>query len=139
MKKIITNFVAIAFLMFITSCEFNFSTANIDDVKMCTSINDNQCGSDNPNFTPSTPEIFISCHLKNAPENTEVEFAWFFYGQEKIAIDVVKLNSGDQIGTLNLQSSFSRPNNGWPVGEYEVIITILGTEKEPVVKKFWVQ
>ena len=139
MKKIITSFIAIAFLMFISSCDFNFSTANIDDVKMCTSINDNQCASDNPNFSPGTPEIFISCHLNNPPNNTEVEFAWFYYGQEKIAIDAVKLNSGDQIGTLNLQSSFSRPNNGWPVGEYEVVITILGTEKEPVVKKFSVQ
>ncbi|MCD4772246.1 MAG: hypothetical protein K8R41_02545, partial [Bacteroidales bacterium] len=66
-------------------------------------------------------------------------FAWFYYGQEKVRIDAVKLNSGDQIGTLNLQSSFTRPNNGWPVGEYEVVITILGTEKEPVVKKFSVQ
>ena len=139
MKKIITSFVAIALLIFISSCEFNFSTANIDDVKMCTSINDNQCPSDNPNFSPGTPEIFISCHLNNAPENTEVEFAWFYYGQEKIAIDAVKLNSGDQIGTLNLQSSFTRPNNGWPVGEYEVVITILGTEKEAVIKKFSVQ
>ena len=139
MKKIITSFVAIAFIMLISSCEFNFNTANIDDVKICTSIYDNQCPTDNPNFSTGTPEIFVSCHLNNPPNNTNVKFSWIYYGQSKITIDEVTLNSGEQMGTLNLQSSLSRPNNGWPVGEYEVVITILGTEKEAIVKKFTVQ
>lgn len=139
MKKNLSILSVIAFIMFVSSCSFNVTTANIDNVKMCTSINNNQCSSDNPNFKSNTREIFISCNLNNAPNNTEVEFAWFYYGQKKISIDAVKLNSGDKIGTINLQSSLSRPNNGWPLGEYEVVITILGTEKEPVVKKFSVQ
>jgi len=136
-KQIITLLAAAA--LFMTGCEFNYSSANIDNVKMCTSISDNQCNSDNPNFTPVTPEIYVSCQLKNAPENTNVEFAWFYLGQQKIKIDAVTFNSGDLIGTVNMQSSLSRPNNGWPVGEYEVVISIPGTEKDPVVKKFSVQ
>jgi len=139
MKKIISSLFVVAFLLFLAACDFNVSTAHIADVKMCTRIQDNQCAADQPNFSKGTPEIFISCHLKNAPENTKVKFAWYYYGQKKIAIDAVTLSSGNRVGNLNLQSSLSRPNNGWPVGEYEVVISIVGMDKEPVVKKFTVQ
>jgi len=115
MKKLVGTLAIVSLLVLYSAC--NVTTANIDDVKMCTSISDNQCAADNPVFEVSTPEIYISCHLNNAPENTEVEFAWFYYGQEKIAIDAAKLNSGSNIGTLNFQSSLSRPNNGWPEGD----------------------
>ncbi len=139
MKKI-TRLISVFFLLlFLSACEFNVSTARITDVKMCTRISNNQCASDNPTFTRSTPEIYISCHLKNAPENTKVRFDWNYYGQKKFTIRSVELNSGNRTGTLNLQSSLSRPNNGWPVGEYEVVITLVGLDKDPVVKKFTVQ
>ncbi len=98
-----------------------------------------QCAHDNPNFNTETPEIYVSCQLKNAPPETQVEFTWYYLGQRKIKIDAVTLSSGDLTGTLNMYSSLSKPNNGWPVGEYEVVIAIVGTEKEPVVKKFSVQ
>ena len=137
MKKNIIIFVFFGAIAIFNSC--NFSTANISDVKMCTSITDNQCSTDKPVFNTNTPEIFVSCHLNNAPNDTEVEFAWFYLEQDRIPIDAVVLNSGDNIGTLNLNSSLSRPNNGWPTGDYEIIITILDTEKEPMVKQFWVQ
>ncbi len=137
MKKVVTGIFAILFLAFLASC--SFSTAHIDDVKMCTRIANNQCTQDNPIFSTGTPEIFISCHLKNAPENTKVRFDWNYYGQKKFTIRSVTLNSGDKIGTLNLQASLSRPNNGWPKGDYEVAISIMDTDKEPVIKKFSVQ
>lgn len=137
MKKNFLNLAVLSVTLFMAAC--SVTTANVDDVKVCTSISDNQCPSDNPSFTTSTPEIYISCHLNNAPENTEVEFAWFYLGQQKIAIDAVKLNSGSNIGTLNLQSSLSKPFNGWPQGDYEVVISIVGFDKDPIVKSFSVQ
>jgi hypothetical protein len=137
MKKVISLFASLSLVLFITAC--SLTTANIDDVKVCTSITDNQCLADNSLFTTNTPEIYISCHLNNAPENTEVEFAWFYLGQEKMAIDAVKLSSGSNIGTLNLQSSLSKPTNGWPQGDYEVVLSIVGFDIDPIVKKFSVQ
>jgi hypothetical protein len=74
--------------------------------------------------------------LHNAPNDTKVQFAWYYLGQDRIAIDAVTLSSGDEIGSLKMNSSLNRPNKGWPSGEYEVVITILGTEKEPIIKKF---
>lgn len=137
MKKIISILAFLSVIILLSSC--NFSTANISDTKMCTSIADDQCSADKPVFDTNTPEIFVSCHLNNAPNDTDVEFAWFYLGQDRISIDAVTFSSGDAIGTLNLQSSLTRPNNGWPEGDYEIVITILGTEKEPVIKSFWVK
>ncbi len=139
MKKITTSFFTVIILILLSSCDFSVSTAHIDDVKMCTRISNNQCPADNPTFSRNTPEIYVSCHLKNAPENTKVRFDWNYYGQKKFTIRSVTLDSGDKTGTLNLQSSLSRPTNGWPVGEYEVAISIVGVDKSPVIKKFSVQ
>ena len=137
MKKISASLFISFLLMLIASC--SFTTANIDDVKMCTSIVNNQCDADNPIFSTATPEIFISCSLKNAPENTDVEFAWYYYDVQKVKIDAVVLNSGLNTGTLSFQSSLPKPDNDWPIGDYEVIMTILGYDKEPIVKKFSVK
>ncbi len=139
MKRITTSFFTAIILMLLSSCDFSVSTAHVDDVKMCTQISNNQCPADNPTFSRNTPEIFVSCRLKNAPENTKVKFNWIYYGQKKFIIRSVVLNSGNKTGTLNLQSSLSRPNNGWPVGEYEMAINIVGVDKAPVIKKFSVQ
>lgn len=136
MKKIISILFVVAFLG-LTSC--NFDSSNITDVKMCTALNDNQCDMDKPVFDAYTPTIYVSAHLNNAPTDTQVSFGWFYLGDDRILIDTVTLSSGDNIGTLNLQSGLSKPTNGWPAGDYEVVITIIGTEKEPIVKQFWVQ
>ncbi|MBC34714.1 MAG: hypothetical protein CL663_01535 [Bacteroidetes bacterium] len=136
MKTKITTFFIYAAIITIVAC--SATTAHIDEARVCTSVADNQCPTDNPVLGTSTPEIFVSCQLKNAPENTDVNFAWVYLGQQKIAIDNVTLNSGSNIGTVNMQSSLSRPTNGWPPGDYEVIISIVGFDKD-VVKSFSIQ
>ncbi len=136
MKKRINLFALVSVILVLAAC--SATTAHVDNVKMCTSVTDNLCNQDNPTFTTTTPEIYCSCNLKNAPENTEVEFAWYYLGDQKIAIDAVTISSGDRIGTLDLQTSLSKPFNGWPKGKYEVAISIVGFDKT-VVKSFSVQ
>lgn len=137
MKKSINILSVLSLFFLFSSC--NFSTANIDNVKMCTSVNDNQCAADTPSFSNTTPFIYISCDLNNAPENTQVKMEWAYLGEQRISIDAITQSSGSNIGTVHLQSNLSRPNNGWPSGDYEVVITILDTENAPIVKKFSVQ
>ncbi|MGK0411826.1 MAG: hypothetical protein ACJA1B_000008 [Polaribacter sp.] len=137
MKKAIHIFVTLSLVLFFTAC--NFSTANIDDVKMCTNITDNQCPSDNPVFSTTSPLIYVSCHLNNAPENTDVKMEWIYLGEQRLVIDAVLQNSGSNIGNLNIQSNLSKPTNGWPIGDYEIVLTIVGTDKEPNVKTFSIQ
>lgn len=127
----------IIFLVYTGGCEF--STASISDVKICKSINQNQCNSDNPIITGNPSEIFVSCKLKYAPEATDINFKWFYFGQTKFEIGDVTLNSGSDGSALDMQTSFSRPNNGWPKGNYEVVIQIMVDGKDAVVKQFQIQ
>jgi hypothetical protein len=139
MKKVIISLIVLIGLIVIFSkggCEFNVSTAKVADAKICTSLSGDLCNNDNPVISPNTREIYASCLLKNATENTKVKFSWVYYGNTKIDIDNVTLNSGNKIGNLNLHSSLSRPTKGWPKGEYEVVIQVQTDNAEPVTKQF---
>ena len=136
-KSLIINSLAIISLLFVVyGCECSFSTARLIDAKVCTSLDGNLCNQDKTNIEATSPAIFASCVLKNAPQNTEVKFTWYYYGDTKFEIDSVVLSSGDNIGSIEMYSSLSIPYNGWPTGVYEVEISIVNDTAEPVVKQF---
>jgi len=138
MKKI--SLILPVIMMLITaSCEFDFSTANISDVRVCTSMSGNLCGNDNSTLSISTQNIFVSCKLKNAPPDTKVKFTWKYVEGEPLVIDEVVLNSEDRGTNLDLHSSLSRPYNGWPKGKYAVEIRIGGNDDTPEVKNFQIR
>lgn len=139
MKKFLKYFFLLILAIIVLSFFFDLDSSHIEDIKICEQLQDSQCNNDKAVFDVNSPQIVVSCKLANAPIDTEVEFAWYYINNGKTKIDAVVVNSGEEIGTLNLNSSLNRPNNGWPIGDYEVIITILNTEKEPTVKSFWVK
>ncbi len=139
MKKFFKYFFLVILALIILSFFFDFNTAHIEDVKMCNTLNTNQCTNDKPVFDVNTPQIAVSCKLENPPMGTQVQFSWFYISDGRTEIDAVVVNSGEEIGTLDLNSSLNKPSNGWPKGDYEVIIKILDTEKDPIVKSFWVK
>lgn len=139
MKKFFKYFFLIILAIIILSFFFDLNTAHIEDVKICNTLNTNQCTMDKPVFDVSTPQIVVSCKLKNPPMETRVQFSWFYISDGRTEIDAVVINSGEEIGTLDMNSSLNKPSNGWPEGDYEVIIKILDTEKEPITKQFWVK
>lgn len=119
------------------SCEV--TTAHLTDLSVCTSLSENLCAADMPVISTDAEELVVSCKLKNAPPATEVTFTWVYYGDTRIEIDAVTLNSGNEGSELDLHSTLSRPTNGWPIGTYEVVAKILSADKEPIVKQFTIQ
>ncbi|MDP3451316.1 MAG: hypothetical protein Q8R90_00050 [Bacteroidales bacterium] len=138
-KKIVYNALFVLLLsgvVAVTGCECSVSTANIQDVKICTSLSGNLCNQDNTTLGDTSPAIYVSCLLKNAVSSTKVKFTWLYYGDTKIKIDDVTLDTGELSGTVELNSYLSQPTNGWPKGVYEVEITVLTDNAKPVVKQF---
>ncbi|MDD4192164.1 MAG: hypothetical protein PHI28_12590 [Mangrovibacterium sp.] len=121
------------------SCQCNVSTAKVSDVKICTVLTGNLCDQDYPVISSSAGEIFASCVLKHGVADTKVKFSWMYYGDTKIEIDHVVLDTGDKMGNLELHSSLSRPNNGWPKGVYEVVIQVQTDNAKPVSKQFTIE
>lgn len=137
MKRVIILFVIGLSIVVMAFNQCNISTANITDVKMCDNITDYQCEADNPVFSPSTPVIFITCILRNAPDGTIINFAWYYVEEgQKILIDEVSLES--EGSTTPMYSNFTAPDNGWPTGNYEVVLSLNTDNSEPITKTFTV-
>lgn len=139
MKKFFLFLLFVIVAIVVLSFFFDLDSTHVEEVKICSQIVGNQCPSDEPVFEVNTPQIVVSCKLGNPAPDSKVEFAWYYKTDGEVKIDAVILSSGDHIGTLEMHSSLSRPNNGWPAGDYEVVIKIMDTEKEPIIKKFYVR
>ncbi len=139
MKKFFKYLFLIIVIIIALSFFFDLNTAHIDEAQVCDQISENICQVDKPIFETNTPQIFVSCELKNPPGETQVKFSWCFLENGRTKVDAVVLNNGDEIGNIDMYSSLNKPNNGWPIGDYEVVIKILDTEKEPLVKAFYVR
>ena len=142
-KPIIISVILIVAIFFIVGvsfeeggCQCSVSTAKLSDAKVCTSLTGNLCDQDNLVLPASTPMIYVTCMLKYASANTKVKFSWMYYGDTKFEIDNAVLDTGDNIGNLELHSNLSRPDNGWPTGVYEVIIQVQTDNAKPLVKQF---
>jgi len=136
MKKFILVVSFFSAIVMFNGC--NFTTAKIQDVKICNDLHDNACDSDHPTLSIDDPEFYISCSVMNAPSDTKVKFSWYYTTGERIEIDAVTVHL-EEGGSLPVYSSLSAPYAGWPDGDYEVIIQIEGHEDKTVVKTFTVR
>ena len=139
MKKFFLLIFTVIIIVIILSYFIDFNSSHIKEIRICHQIENHQCPNDEPVFDSQSPEIFLSCKLGNPIPETNIEFAWYYTTNIRNKIEVVILNSDDYIETLQIHTSLSRPEKGWPLGDYEVIITILNTKKEPIIKKFYVR
>lgn len=141
MKKIIA--LAGAILVTITLQACNVSTASLSDTKLCVDAdNAGVCSSDSSTFETTTPEIFLSANLNNAPSGTKVTGTWRYIkgelGNDPQDIDSVTAEAKEG-GSQPYTSAITSPTAGWPKGDYEVTITLSSDNSTPVVKKFSIQ
>ncbi len=107
----------------------NVSTANISDVKLCTTKGSGgDCGSDAASFPGSTPVIYCSAVIKNAPSGTKVTFEWK-HGSETLGKADVETSSG-------VVSSNFTTNGAVEPGTYSLTVKINSDNSIPVTKEF---
>ena len=141
MQKTLSLLALATVLLFVNACSFNVSTASVSNVLMCDTPVEEVCPADVTEFTVASPMLYLSCDLNYAPEDTKIKFSWFKADGERFLIDTVSLRAGD-IGsgsTFSVHSNLSRPNNGWPLGNYEVEISLNTDNFKPIVKAFVVK
>jgi hypothetical protein len=119
----------VCFSSIFPSC--SVSTASISDVKVCTSLNGSECGSDASSFHSDAPVIYCSANLKNAPADTKVTFEWKHDGESFGKADVSS-------GSGTVQSSY-RPPSTFPPGKYSVTVKLAVDNSTPVTKEFTIE
>lgn len=126
-----------------TGCqgEISFTSASLSNATMCRSVNSQTMEPvDKANvFTSDTPEIFCSVRLSNAPDGTEVKIEWTYVqdeagGTADYFIDSATMTAA---GTRYIAFSISKPDTGWPKGDYKVVLFVDG--KERLTQTFKVQ
>lgn len=138
MKKIAVLIAAIfiASLLLVipfTGCEgeVSFTTASLSEVTMCTGVDSEE----KPvgiadSFNTDTPEIYTSAKLSNAPADTELKVEWIYIkGEADVTDYLIDEFTGTTEGSGYPWVSLSRPEDGWPKGDYKVVWYIDGKEK----------
>jgi len=129
------RFVLVCFLVvlgFVTGCEVKVTTAKLSDARMCLSVDP---ATKKPVeladvFRPDTPEITCSVKLSSAPE-TNITARWIYVqGEVKDLKDhLITEYSLVADGTRYLSFAMEKPDNGFPRGEYKVVLLMDGKEK----------
>lgn len=135
MKTKVLSLFLIASCVFVMAAACEVTTANITDVRMCDNSQNLQCPADNPSFTTTTPEIFCTVVLNNAPEGTQITASWYYLEDEQTFIDSAMLLSEETAS--DLEFLLTKPTNDWPTGNYKVELQI--NNEEPLVKEFSVK
>lgn len=139
MKKLLIIVAALLGAMSLLACEV--STANLTNVRICNNAVDNggDCSEDMTAFKTTDPVIYLSANLENAPDGTVVTATWNYvkgeYSNEKQEIDKVSATATDG-GNLPFHASLTGPTDGWPKGDYEVIVSLSSDNSTPITKPF---
>ena len=112
--------------------EVSFTTASLSEATMCQSVDkDMRPVNATSVFNADTPEIFCSVKLSNAPPDTEIKAEWIYIEGEAEGLENYMIDEWSVIteGTHYFSTSMTRPYDGWPMGEYKVVLYIDGKEK----------
>jgi hypothetical protein len=124
-----------------SGCEFSFSTAKLSEAVMCLSVNEDTkkpIGKTDV-FSSDTPEIFCSVRLSHAPADTTIKSEWIYVKGEvedltDYTIDEFSLTAE---GTSYVSFSLTRPNTGFPKGDY--MLKLLMDDEEKIALSFRVE
>ena len=89
-------------------------------------VSDSSGGPAKSTFTPNTPKVHVDAKIIDAATGSTARSEWI---AEKVVgappnykIDAADLKVGPLMNKVNF--SFSKPNNGWPIGDYRVDLFI---------------
>jgi hypothetical protein len=119
----------------------NVSTASLSEATTCKSV-DQQTKrpvEKTDIFSADITEIFCSVKVSNAPPETQITAVWVYIQGEAKDLKNYKIAEYtlQGSGTRYLSFSITRPDKGWPIGDYEVKLFV--AEKEKLTVPFKVQ
>jgi hypothetical protein len=113
--------------------EVSFTTAKLSDAVICNGVDQSTMKplGITDVFSPDAPDIYCSVKLSNAPEDTQVVGEWIYVGGDVEGLSDHKIAdySLKADGTKYLSFSLSRPDNGFPKGDYVCKLYLNGDEK----------
>ena len=103
-------------------------------ITMTTGVNDNmEPFNEAYTFHSNTPEIICAVKLGDVPAHTEVTAEWIYLeGVEPERNYTIGDYTLEGESWINMAFSLSRPDKGWPIGDYEVVLYVNGVPEQRV-------
>lgn len=116
---IVTGFIMLVILTVFSTDSVSFTTANIKNARMTTSVDSSGKPADSvKSYMVKAPQLVCSAELHNAPENTKVKFVWN-YITGNIRITEFVMESGSKGTNVYVFSNLTN-DKPWPKGDYKV-------------------
>ena len=110
--------------------------ASLSNATMCKSV-DLETGEPiepSDTFSTTTPLIFCSVKVSNATPDTKISAEWLYLQQganDETGLLIADWNTTTE-GTHYIPLSIMSPENGWPTGDYKIVLYLDGNEKTSV-------
>lgn len=122
-------FLCVFFLVSMLTCATVFAAAELVSLTICKGISSELNPVDpTDKFTLDTAAIHAVAKIEGGKPNTKVTGT--FISVDAISIPNYEINTADAVlqkeGTTNAHFSLSKPNNGWPAGNYKIDVFIDG-------------
>lgn len=116
-------------LLIIGGGSCSITSARLTETAMASEVDADtqQAVSKTDEFSPDAPVIYATALLNNAPEDTLITAKWRYVTED---IDIASVDLESTETSQYISFSLSAPDNGFPVGDYEVELYIDGTLEE---------
>lgn len=108
------------------------------NVVLCARNAQYECFDSQLTFSANTADIMVNAGLENVLEQTQITVQWTYLDGElgqPVEIDSTIFEKTDG-GVISMYAILSRPDNGWPQGDYEVVLSSDENNVEPVIVPF---
>jgi len=110
------------------------TTANVSNAVMTTGIDDNYAPIDNVTEFAVNTDVYVAADLKNAPDDTNITFIWYYEGQQL----ATKTISNGEVSDAPLAGYLPADFMSQP-GNYSVEIYIDDRDKPDTVNQYTVK
>ena len=113
----------------------------LDNVTLCQLDDQGDCITSIAILPVTSPGVRVKANVSTAPVGTTVEARWrYVEGSWGSATDIETVSlTKDTEAITWIQSSLTKPEDGWPIGEYEVALSVIPDSPDITIKRFFVQ
>ena len=119
-RRLTVSLMALLLVTAMSGCEFNVSTAHLENARLAKGVDENQNAVDTTRtFSTSDKEFHCLADLANAPDGTRIKAVWRVIKAEGAAPDQVIVEKELQAGSEMNKLHFSMTTEtGFPPGDY---------------------
>lgn len=103
-------------------CEAEISTAKLSELATASEV-DKETKKPitvTDRFTPDTEVIYCTAKMENAPPDTKIKYVWYYTEPENDVEITTWEGKASEGGSGYIYCYLTRPDNGWPTGQYMV-------------------